>query len=588
MNLSLLKSSRSRSLVWLMVIVGLIFVVRLFYLQVVQYKYYENEALKEHTSKFTLPAQRGLIYAKDGDQNVAPLALNEASYTVYADPRYVADVSKTADTLRQIAGGNLVSNFESGLSDKNLQYTVLAKQISQQQADLVTKASLPGIGMQEQDRRVYPEGSLAAQVLGYVNGDGQGQYGIEQFLNTDLSGKPGLLKAVTDVHGIPLSVGNNNVQDPAQNGKNIVLTIDRNIQSYVEQALAKGLDKVHAKHGSVLVMDPTNGAVLAMANLPTFDPSNYYKVTDYSSFQNATVSDPYEAGSVVKTFTMGAGLNEGVVKPDTTFNDTGSVNVDGAVIRNVLQNVNGTRNMMEVFKYSLNTGAVFVLNQLGGGNLNAQARNKLFDYFTNHYFFGVKTGIQQAGEEPGEIIPPTEAEGNNVRYANMTFGQGMNNTMVQLASAFSAMINGGTYYKPHLVDGYLSDDGTSEASKVAPQIVKSDVLKPDISKTLNDMMNTARAQSIPGQDKPGYFVAGKTGTAQTIDPKTQAYTDNNAIGSYLGFGGSSDTSPRYVIMVRVTDAQVGNVATAGGVAAAPIFADVSNWLLDYLKVQPVK
>jgi len=568
-----------------MLIIGAIFVMRLFYLQVVRHSYYESMALKEHTSKFTLPPQRGLIYAKDSGSNIAPLALNEASYTVYADPRYVSDADKTADTLRQIAGGNLTGSFEDGLRNKNVQYMVLAKQVNQKQADLISQAHLSGIGMHEQDRRVYPEGALAAQVLGYVNNDGQGQYGIEQFLNNDLSGKAGLLKAVTDVHGIPLSVGDNNVQEPAQNGKNMVLTIDRNVQSYAEQALKQGLDKVHAKHGSVVVIDPNSGAVMAMANLPSFDPAKYYEVTDYGAFQNAIVSDPYEAGSVVKTFTMAAGLNEGVVKADTTYDDTGSANVDGAVIKNVLQNVNGKRNMTEVFQYSLNTGVVYVLSQLGGGNLNAQARDKLFGYFTDHYQFGKKTGIEQAGESAGQIIPPNAAEGNNVRYANMTFGQGLDTTMIQLANGFSAMVNGGTYYKPHLIDGYVSDDNT-EANKAAPQVVKANVISPDASKTLNDMMHTARKLSIPGQDKAGYYVAGKTGTAQVIDPKTGAYSNNNAVGSYLGFGGNSATTPRYVIMVRVTDAQVGAAAYAGGEAAAPIFANISNWLLDYLKVQP--
>src|SRR6266496_6012209 len=236
MDLSLLKSSRSRTLVWIMLVIGAVFVVRLFYLQVIRHTYYETEAMKEHVSKFTLPAQRGTIYAQDGADDTVPLVMNEASYTVYADPRYVTDEAKTADKLRQIAGGNIIDNFEVGLKNKSLQYTVLAKQISQKQADLITAAHLPGVGMKEQDRRVYPEGQLAANLLGYVNNDGEGQYGLEQALNTQLAGKPGLLKAVTDVHGIPLSVGDN-VQESAQNGQNIALTIDRNIQSFAEKAL---------------------------------------------------------------------------------------------------------------------------------------------------------------------------------------------------------------------------------------------------------------------------------------------------------------------------------------------------------------
>lgn len=587
MNLSLRSTqNRSQMLVWLMIAVGAIFVIRLFYLQVIRHDYYAAEALKEHTSKFTLPAQRGQIYAQVGSGQLAPLAMNESSYTVYADPRYVSDISKTADALREIAGGNTVDGFEDALKNKDLQYTVLAKQISQKQADLLEKKELPGVGMKEQDKRVYPEGQLAAQVLGYVNNDGQGQYGIEQFLNNDLAGKAGLLKAVTDVHGIPLSVGDNNVQEPAKNGKNIVLTLDRNIQSFAEQALKEGLEKVKAKHGSVVVMDPKTGGVLAMANLPTFDPAKYYEVTDYGAFTNSVVSSPYEAGSVIKTFTMAAGLNEGVVKPNTTFDNTGKVKVGDAEIRNVLQNVNGKRDMTEVFEYSLNTGVVFVLKQLGGGNLNVQARDKLFGYFTDNYLFGKKTGIEQSGELAGEIISPDQAEGNDVRYANMTFGQGMDTTMIQVAGAFSAMVNGGTYYKPHLVGGYLNDDG--DISKATPQTLKNNVLSPQVSQQLNDMMRTARQRSMKNVDRPGYFVAGKTGTAQIIDPKTGKYSDDNAVGSYLGFGGNSNSDPRYVIMVRVTDAKLSSSVYAGSEAAAPIFASISNWLIDYLKVRPAQ
>jgi cell division protein FtsI/penicillin-binding protein 2 len=583
MNLSLTNHSRSRTLLFIMCAVGAVFVVRLFYLQVMRHDYYDTEALREHTTKFTLPAQRGEIYARDGGNAIAPLVMNEASYIVYADPRYVTDEHKVADVLRQVAGGNVVDNFEDGLKNKDLQYTVLARQISQKQADLINQQKLSGVGMQEQDKRVYPEGALAAQVLGYVNSDGKGQYGIEQALNSDLSGTAGQLKAVTDVRGIPLSVGDN-VETPPQDGKNIVLSIDRNIQSYVEQALKEGLDKVHAAHGSVVVMDPNTGQVMAMANLPSFDPDKYYQQSDYSAFQNAVVSSPYEAGSVVKTFTMATGLNEGVIKPESTYNDTGSVKIDDAVIRNVLQNVNGTRSMTEVFQYSLNTGVVWVLQQLGGGELNSTARQRLFGYFTNNYMFGKKTGIEQAGELAGQVSEPNTGNGDNVRYANMAFGQGMDTTMIQLAAGFSAMVNGGTYYKPTVVAGYVGSDGS--VSKKAPQVVKSNVLKPDVSRELNDMMHVARTKSLVGQDKPGYYVAGKTGTAQVIDPKTGAYSDNNAIGSYLGFGGNSNSTPKYVIMVRVTDAKISSAAYAGGEAAAPIFANISNWLLDYLQVRP--
>lgn len=559
---------------------GAIFIVRLFQLQIISHSYYEAEALKEHTTKFTISAERGLIYAKDGQADPVPLVLNEPAFTVYADPRYVGDVTKTLDVLRRIAGGNLLPDIEEPLGDKKRQYVVLARQLSRDQADLLKKEELPGIGLQKQERRVYPEGQLGAHLLGYVNAEGQGQYGVEQALSDELAGTPGVLKAVTDVHGIPISLSEDDVQIPANEGKDLLLTIDRNIQAQAEQALKAGLEKYEAKNGSVLVMDPRDGSVLAMANYPTYDPSKYYEVTDYSVFPNAIVSSPYEAGSVIKSLTMATGLNEGVVRPDSTFYNTGSKQVADATIKNVLS-VSGDRTMTEVLEYSLNTGVIHVLEQLGGGELNKQARDKLFGYFSDRFMFGKLTGIEQASESPGIIISPDEEQGGNVRYANMTFGQGVDTTIIQVASAFSAVINGGNYYKPYVVDSYKQGDNT--VKKTQPHIVGSGVVSQSTSSDLREMLRVAREKTFRGTDKAGYNIGGKTGTSQTIDPKTGRYTDDNTIGSYVGFGGNE--TPHYVIMVRVVDAKMGPGEFAS-MAAAPIFAEISNWMIDYLKIQP--
>lgn len=575
---------RTRILTGVMVVVGAVFVGRLFYLQIIRHDFYEAEAMKEHTSKFTIAPKRGQIYAHDGTERTVPLVLNEPVYTVYADPRYVKDADKTAATLRRIAGGDLVGEIDKSLrAGDSLQYVVLARQVTRQQMELLKKESLSGVGFQQQDRRVYPEGSLAAPVLGYVNSEGEGLYGVEQALDQDLTGRPGLLKAVTDVHGIPISVSNQDVQIPAQNGKETVLTIDRNIQAYAEQALQTGIEKSKATHGSAIILDPRNGAVLAMANSPGYDPARYYEVKDYRRFQNAVVSDPYEAGSVIKSLTMAAGLNEGVVGPATTYQNTGSTKVDDTTIKNATQLPSGKRSMTDVLQYSLNTGVIQVLRLLGGNadQINRAGRDKLFGYFEGRYFFGKKTGIEQSGEAAGRIIDPSQVQGNSVRYANMTFGQGMDTTMLQVAAAFCATVNGGTYYKPHLVDGYLHD---GELQKIQPHIVKADVIKPSASEQLRDMLHAIRTKNnAAGTDRAGYAVGGKTGTSQIIDPATGKYLDNNAIGTYLGFGGSKD-SPHYVIMIRVVDAKIGGYT--GTTAAAPIFADISNWLLEYLKIQP--
>jgi cell division protein FtsI/penicillin-binding protein 2 len=332
-------------------------------------------------------------------------------------------------------------------------------------------------------------------------------------------------------------------------------------------------------------MEPTTGEVLAMANYPTYDPAKYGSVEDYNVFQNKVVSFPFEVGSVMKTLTMGIGLDTGAVTTSSTFNNTNVTEVDGIKINNVEEDpILPNATMLDVLHYSLNTGVVHVLKQMGGGQVNENARKQLYDYFANRFLFGKKTGIEQAGEQAGTILGPNEGFGRNVRYANMTFGQGMDLTMLQTAGAFSAAINGGTYWRPHLVDGTLKADGSINQEK--PKSIQSNVLKPDVSSDLRHMVWQGRKQGFLGpQDRPGYMVGGKTGTSQIIDPSTGEYTDDNSIGSYLGFGADGDGTPRYVIMVRVQDSQLPGYA--GTVAAGPIFADISNWLLDYLKVQPL-
>ncbi len=573
--------ARTRPLVWLLLAVGGLFIIRLFWLQIIQYGYYQNEAQKEQIARFTLPAKRGQIYALDGSAGIVPLVLNEPVYTVYADPQTVSDKFKVVETIQKVAGGNAVNGFAESLNNRQSRYAVLAKQLNKTQAQMIKGADLQGVGLQEGTKRVYPEGSLAAQLLGFVDADGNGQYGLEGALNSQLKGTPGLLKAVTDVRRIPLTIGKGDINIPAQDGQNLVLTIDRNIQAKVEQALKDGLAKSKATHGSVVVMDPYSGRILAMASNPSYDPEKYYQIKDYSLFQNRVVSEPYEAGSVIKTLTMGVGLDKGVIEPSTTYNNTGSVRVADFTIKNATPDSIGPTTMVDVLQYSLNTGAVFVLQQLGGGSIDAQAKQTLYDYFTKRYRLGQLTGVEQQGEAPGVVISPNDPQGGPVRYANMAFGQGMDVTMIQVVSAFSAVINGGTYYKPELVGGVMLPDGSIQ--KRSPVAVATGVISPAASAKLQNMVAVARQNGfLAFSDPPGYKIGGKTGTSQIIDPKTGKYTNANSIGTYLGFGGTDQ--PRYVIMVRVKDSKLPGYA--GTVAAAPIFADISNWMLQYLRIPP--
>jgi cell division protein FtsI/penicillin-binding protein 2 len=575
-------SSRTTILLYTLIAILVLFTLRLFYLQVIRHDYYANRAYQSQVSKLTIVPERGKIYALDGKAHV-PLVLNETVYTVFADPAEIENKAAITSAMREIAGGNLVENYESLLDNKKSRYVVMARQLTRTQAEKLSAKKLAGVGLQKGSRRVYPEGQLGSQMLGYVNNDGIGQYGIEEALNTELKGRAGLLQTVTDVRQIPLTIGQSDTSTPAENGHDLLLSIDRNIQQQTEQVLRDGLAKAKATKGSAIVMDPNTGRVLAMANYPTYDANKFAEVEDYSRFQNGIVSDPYEVGSVMKVLTMGAGLDSGAVTANSVFDNTGKVEVDGTTIRNVEEDpIYPNTSMTDVLQYSLNTGVVYVLEQMGGGSVNKVAREKLYDYYTNRYRFAQLTGIEQAGETKGIVIKPNEGDGRNIRYANMTFGQGMNITMIQTASAFSAAMNGGTYYQPTMIKGTLGANGVLEEQ--APKVIASGALSEASSNTLRQMTHEGRHKGFFGKfDPPGYTIGGKTGTSQIIDPKTGKYSDDNSIGSYLGFGGAD--KPEYVIMVRVEDSKL-TTGYAGTVAAGPIFNELSNWMLKYLEIPP--
>lgn len=576
---------RSKILWRVVVLLLVVFTIRLFYVQVVRYDFYNEEAKASQITKLTIFPERGNIYAGDnlGD-DVVPFVLNETVYTVFADPHEVENAAEIRDALREIAGGEIVETGFDLLDDKDLRYSVLARQVSRAQAEMIAKKDLPGVGLQKGSRRVYPEGVLASQLLGFVDNEGTGRYGLEGFMNDDLGGKPGRLETVTDVRRIPLTIGDDNVSQAAVDGSDIVLSIDRSIQFKAEKLLKEGLDRAKATKGSILVMNPGNGRVMAMANYPTYDPAKYSEVDNYALFQNQTVAYPYENGSVVKTLTVGAGLDSGAVGVNSTFPDgTGCYKMDEwpRAICNVEEDPKkAAATMLDTLKYSLNTGVVHVLSQMGGGTINDQARNTMYSYFHDKYRYGQLTGIEQDGELAGTIVKPTDQEGSSIRYANMAFGQGMDNTMIQTASAFSMMINGGTYYKPTLVRGTYQNGQVVEKT---PEVVASSVISPVASEQIRDLVWQGRKTGFFGKyDPEGFKIGGKTGTSQVIDPKTGRYSNDNSIGTYLGFGGSD--SPEYVIMVRVDDAKVPGYA--GTSAAGPIFNDMSNWLLRYLNVLP--
>lgn len=454
------KGGRSKVLAVLLIGIMAVFVARLFYLQIIKHDEYVKQSAAEQIKPLTIPAKRGLIYALDGTTPV-PLVINQTVYTMFADPMTVTDPAKVLRVIRGVPGVNLQPNLEALLNYKESRYQILGKKLTRRQAEVIKKENLNGIGFQQEIERVYPEGKLAAQTLGFVNANGLGQYGVEEHYNDRLTGHDGLLKSVTDVSGVPLTIGNKNINKPAKDGEDIVLTIDRNIQAYTEKALARGLKKDGATNGSAIVIDPQSGKVMAMANLPTYNPADFGRVKSASVYNNPIVDAPYEPGSDIKTFTVAIGIDKGVIKPSSTYYNRDFINVDDWTIHNATRGYTGNITMQTALNYSLNTGMVTIAERLGdGSHITVQARNAMYDYFHNHFGFGKITGIEVPNEQAGIIIPPTDVQGNAVRYSNMSFGQGMDLTMVQVASAFSSLVNGGVYYQPTIYNGVLNADGT--------------------------------------------------------------------------------------------------------------------------------
>ncbi len=577
MKLELQKGSRSKILAAIIFGLMTIFVIRLFYLQVIQHSYYIDLANKEQVKRLTITAKRGKIYAFSG-QTPVPLVMNQDVYTVFADPTETTNDTAIISTIEQVAGGNARTNLQGLLNKKDSRYQILATKITLAQANMIKSKNYSGIGFQAGTRRVYPEGALASQILGFVNDDGLGQYGVEEKLNKELTGENGLLQSVTDVNDIPLTIGNHNINKPAVDGVNEVLSIDPSIQSYTEQALTAGLKRTGATRASAVIIDPQTGKILAMANLPTFDPSKINEVKDNSAFNNAVVSVPYEPGSDMKTLTMATGVDKGVVDANSTYINTDHIQVDDVTISNATLGQTGTITLQHAMNWSLNTGFVTVAMRLGDGtSITRQARDTMYDYFHNKFHLGELTGVEVSGEVTGTVIPPTDVQGNAVRYSNMAFGQGMDVTMIQVASAFSSIVNGGNYYKPTVLAGRID-----KSDNYIPNQIKTPThpIKPSTAYQVREMTHIARTTNFPGVDKPGYYIGGKTGTSQVI--KNGVYASDETVGTYLGYGGTESTS-RYVIMVQVSG---DHKKLAGNYDAMPIFTDISNWMLGYLNIQP--
>lgn len=559
-----------------------IIAVRLFFIQIVEHDAWVAKANEQHTLLETIVAERGEIYMMDGDEPVA-VVLNQTVYSIIIDPS-ITNQEQITEALNKYAKDNITADLDQVFSVEGLRYYIVARNVSHTNANKIAEEGIAGVWFQESNQRVYPEGEMASGLLGFVNSDGIGQYGVEGSLNEMLSGTDGLLKTVSDVNNVALSIGDDNVKIPAEDGENVVLSVDRGLERGVEEIAASAIENTPATNASVLIMDANTNEVLAMANLPNYDPSNYGYVKDASAYINYVTEVPYEPASICKNFAFSAAINEGKMDASTTYFNSHYVVIDGWQIWNAetRSSLYGEISMKDAFYWSLNTGSIQALRLLGDDpdNITQQGRERLYDYYYNKFRLGQATGIELI-EAIGYIPDPNEGYGRDSTYANMTFGQNLSITMLQTATAFSAVINGGYYRTPSIVKGTLEDGALVESNH--ENSIEEQILTSETSAIMRDMLVNNRNYKVrQGIDRSGYTIGGKSGTAQVVIDGEYDNSMSNLIGSYIGFVGPSGEMPQYIIMTKMW----GEGAALSGGEAGDLFDDISNFVIDYLKIKP--
>jgi cell division protein FtsI/penicillin-binding protein 2 len=563
-----------------------IIAVRLFFIQIIEHDAWVAKANEQHTMLETIVAERGEIYMMDDGEPV-PVVLNQTAYSVIIDPA-VTDKDGLKANLEKNAKDYITADIDEVFNTEGLRYFVIAKGVPHSIATKIAEEGTSGVWFQKGNKRVYPEGELASGLLGFVNADGLGQYGVEGSLNNLLAGKDGSLKTISDINNVALSIGKDNVKIPAEDGKDVVLSVDRGLERGIEEIMAKAVADTAATNAAAVIMDPNTGEVIAMANVPNYNPGDYGNVKDASAYTNYTTEVPYEPASICKSFTFSAAINEGKMTSDTTYYNTPYTEVDGWKIWNAEQRAkitNQTITMKDALYWSLNVGSIQALKFLGDdpNNINQTGRERLYDYYHNKFRLGQITGIEII-EAAGYIEDPNDGWGRDSTYANMTFGQNLGITMIQTATAFSAVVNGGVWRTPTIVKGTLENGTINERAAVEIAEKQSDnILTSETSAMMRDMLiNNRNYKARQGIDRPGYAIGGKSGTAQTVVNGSYDDSFGQMVGSYIGFVGPQAELPKYVIMVKMW----GEGQALGGGDAQNLFDSLSNYAIDYLQIKP--
>lgn len=548
---------------------------RLYVLQVRSHEFYAAVASNQRGIFEDLFPERGSVYLSDpkSPDGRFPAIINRNSYVVYADTKKLKGADAINDAIKGLVP--LLAMDEAVLREKlsapDDPYIPLAKKIDDTKADHIRALDIAGIGLANERLRYYPEGREISHVTGFLGSgdDGKrvGRYGIEGYWEDELSGAPGYLAAATAAFR-GLIGDDGNTFKPARDGESLTLTIDRAIQFAACDRLRSAVERFGADGGSVVIADPKTGNILAMCNVPDFDPNDFSQVEDIGVFNNPAVFSSYEPGSIFKPITMAAALDAGRVTPNTTFEDTGSVVIGTHTIRNSDGKAHGIQTMTQVLEESLNTGTIFAVRLLGA---------KPFLKYVEDFGFGSPTGVQIDQESSGNIDALRKK--GDIWSATGSFGQGIATTPMQLVAAFGALANGGKLMEPHIVAERTRFDGTVIA--VEPEAVRQVITKRASSLIGGMLVNVVENGHGKRAGVPGYWVAGKTGTAQISRSDGLGYEKDASIGSFIGYAPVDD--PAFVMLVKLD--RPANVEWAES-SAAPLFGEIAKFLLQYMQIPP--
>ena len=527
----------------------------------------------EHLVARRIPAGRGGILDARGRW----LALNLTEDTVIVDPDLLRQEGTAEAVAARLAGllGLPVEQVRPQVSVPGAyarlhgadgQPLWLDEAASKRVTAAIAAGQLEGVRLYPAVRRIYPDGALASQVLGFVRmSDGTGQYGVEAQANALLAGQPGWLSSAVDAAGNPLATGPQR-WTPPRPGADVTLTLDAMVQDMAERGLADAIARTGADGGTVLVLDPRSGAVLALANLPAFDP-NTYAAAPLSAFDDPAVSAQYDPGSVMKAITMATALDVGAITPQTAFYDAGTVTVAGVTLHNWNSIPWGTETMTDVLAHSANVGAVWAAERVG---------EQRFAEYQARFGFGTPTGVDLPSEAAGQVPHPTDPGAAELTMAEQSFGESIGVTPLQLAAAYGALANDGVLMRPYVIACVAADGGQGHRTCATPHAVRQ-VITPEAAQAVTQMLTESALVSEARMDLlPGYSIAAKTGTA-TPDP---AHPDST-YATVVGYAPASD--PRFVLLVKLDHPRT---TIYGGSAAGPLWRTLAQQLFVYEGIPP--